>query len=138
MNRFRYFPTLVPFRPTNQWTAVNHPTAATTEVDFVPSADIVEEEKHFTVWVALPGVKKSDVNLALEKDELIISGTTAQRVTDKQTWIRKGVPAGHFRKVFQLSDGIDHEGIQAEFEDGLLKVTVPKAPQLQKRSITIN
>lgn len=135
MNRMRFFPTLSPYR-TAGYTVVNRPTS-TESVDFVPGADIAENETSFLVWVSLPGVKKSDVNLSVENDELIITGTAGDRKAEGLTFRRRGLATGDFRKVFTLSDGIDHEGIAAEFEDGLLKVTLPKAPEAQKRNISI-
>ncbi|MEL6538305.1 MAG: Hsp20/alpha crystallin family protein [Bacteroidota bacterium] len=135
MNRMRFFPTLSPYH-TAGYTVVNRP-GTTETVDFVPGADIAESENSFLVWVSLPGVKKSDVNLSVDNDELIIIGKTADRQAEGLNFRRRGIATGEFRKVFTLSEGIDHEGISAEFEEGLLKVTLPKAPEAQKRNISI-
>ena len=132
----RLFPTLSPYH-TAGFTVVNRPTETAEATDFVPRADIAEDEKGFTVWVALPGVKKEEVSLSVEKNELIISGKTTDRNQDGLNWRRRGIASGSFRKVFTLSDGIDTEGIQAGLEDGILKVSIPKAPEAQKRTISV-
>lgn len=136
MNRMRFLPTLSTYRP-GTWTVVNHPTAQVEAHDYVPTADIAETEKAFTVWVALPGVKKDHVHLSVDKNELIITGKAEDRSAEGQTWRRQGIAAGQFRKVFTLSDGIDTEGITANLEDGLLWISLPKAPEAQKRNISI-
>lgn len=134
MNRMHFYPALSPLRHL-QWANSSVPTQEA--VDFIPSADIAQTNDAYVVWVALPGVDKKDVQIALENDELIVSGKTQDRLAKGESLVRSGIGTGTFKKVFTVSDGVDHEGIMAEYEAGLLKLTLPKAPTAQKRSINI-
>jgi len=102
----------------------------------VPKVNISEDKEAFYLEFAAPGLKKEDFNIKVEKQTLLIS---AQSDTDEKiNYKRKEFGYNKFERSFELPLSADHENISANYEAGILKVTVPKKPDSQPRSITIN
>ena len=105
--------------------------------------DIREHEDHFVVEMDLPGFKKDEIELSLEKGYLTIS---AQKGLDKEEKDKKGRIirqeryGGAMQRSFYVGTGLTEEDVKAKFEDGVLTLTVPKkaAPKLpEKKTILI-
>ncbi len=94
-----------------------------------PQHDIIENEKEYVVELALAGVKKEDITLNIENDVLSIS---AERKESDQKFNRKQTFYGKYQKSFTLPETVDAEKIQAAFEDGILKLNIPKIEEKQK------
>lgn len=96
-----------------------------------PSTRTREEAEKFTLQIDLPGVRKEDVKLTVENDELRVEavrhlGTEEQPQT------------ATYQRVFFLSEEVDTEKISAEQKDGVLSLTLPKKEQAKPKSISIN
>ncbi|MFA5207108.1 MAG: Hsp20/alpha crystallin family protein [Candidatus Paceibacterota bacterium] len=94
-----------------------------------PLHDIVENEKEYVVEMALAGVKKEDISLNIEYDVLTIKAERKE-VEDKN-FNRKQTFYGKYQKSFTLPEATDKENIQASFENGILKITVPKIEEVK-------
>lgn len=92
-------------------------------------ADVAESEDAYTVEMNLPGVKKENVKIELKDGYLIVNATTKSETTeeDKKTkYIRKERYSGSGSRTFYVGKDLTQEDIKAKFEDGVLKLTVPK------------
>ena len=107
--------------------------------DFSPKVDIAHEEKAITLLVEIPGVNKEDVKISINEDRVLtISGEKKQHQTiDQQAFLRTERRFGTFTRSFKLTDLIDIQGIQAEFNNGVLSVTLPKIEQEQPKNIEV-
>lgn len=107
--------------------------------DFSPKVDIAHEEKAITLLIEIPGVNKEDVQIYINEDRVLtISGEKKQHQTiDQQAFLRTERRFGSFTRSFKLTDLIDIQGIQAEFNNGVLSVTLPKIEQEQPKSIEV-
>lgn len=94
-----------------------------------PLHDIIETDKEYVVELALAGVKKEDIKMNLEDDVLSIS---AERKESENKYNRKQTFYGKYEKSFTLPESVDKENIQAAFEDGILKLSIPKTEEKQK------
>ena len=104
---------------------------AWTELSFSnPLHDIVENEKEYVVEMALAGVKKENVSLSVDYDVLTIKAE--RKEVDEKKFNRKQTFYGKYQKSFTLPNGTDKENIQASFEDGILKVSIPKTEEREK------
>ena len=105
--------------------------------------DIREDENGFEIDVDMPGFKKDEIQLQLENGNLTISATKGlnKEESDKKTGriIRQERYSGSMSRSFYVGDHLTEEDIKAKFEDGVLKLTVPKKEkQLPvKRTIAI-
>ena len=102
---------------------------------FLPKSDVVEREKAYHLFLEIPGVKKENVELQLEKKTLTITGKLVP--SKHNTAIQSEYREGNFERSFSLSEGIDKTEITAELQDGLLEVTLPKKPEAEPVQITV-
>ena len=95
---------------------------------FFPRVDIIEAEKELKINVELPGLKREDVKLIVENGLLTISGKKEKEIENKDELniLRSEIYHGSFNRSFQLSEDYDSENIKAEFENGILSITIGK------------
>lgn len=93
-----------------------------------PSTNILETNENFQLQMAVPGVKKEDIKIDLEKNILNISSEkSAQENADENSkYTRREFMYGTFCRSFTLPETIDTDHIGAEVKDGILTVTLPK------------
>ncbi len=106
--------------------------------DIAPSfgrTDIYEKDKNLVFETELPGMKKSDIEIKVEDDKLIVSGETKRNEkVREENYFRIGRRYGRFQHAFPLPGDIaDKNGIKARFEDGILRVTVPLKESLKAK-----
>lgn len=88
--------------------------------------DVKEDEKAYFIDAELPGVKKEEINLALDDGRLSISVEREEKVEDeKENYVHRERRYGSYQRSVYLADA-NPEGIDAKLEDGLLKVVVQK------------
>lgn len=103
-------------------------------------ADIKETEKEFVVEAEMPGVKKEDIKLNLEEDTLTISvERNEEKNEEKDNYIRRERRYGSMSRSFYVNN-IKNEEVKADYNDGILKVVLPKREESKskKRVIDIN
>lgn len=97
------------------------------QLDFTPTVDIAETKDSFEIQMQIPGVKKEDINIAIEKDLITISGERRfENEKEEKNFHSKESFFGKFQRSFRLPDAINMDKIQAKQEDGILIVTLPK------------
>lgn len=108
-----------------------------TQVSGFMQADVAESEDAYTVEMNLPGVKKENVKIELKDGYLIVNASTKSETTeeDKKTkYIRKERYSGSGSRTFYVGKDLTQEDIKAKFEDGVLKLTVPKIEKKPEES----
>jgi len=104
-----------------------------------PAADIYENDDAYVVKVELPGIDKDHVNIDVKEKILTISGERSDETEVSADRIyRRERFQGKFHRAFSLPNTADADKIEAEFADGLLKITIPKAKELKPKQITIH
>lgn len=92
-----------------------------------PSVNITESAKEFNIDVAIPGMNKKDFKIDLEDDVLTISLEKKAKKEEKgKNYRRREFSYGTFSRSFSLPENIKTEKINAKYEDGILKVNLPK------------
>ena len=109
---------------------------ATTE--WVPAVDIIEEKDRFELHADVPGVKPEDVEIALEKGVLTVSGVRNAAVLGENIDVRRSERrVGRFSRRFTLPETTDADRVTAKISNGILEVVIPKLPEVQPRRITV-
>jgi HSP20 family protein len=93
---------------------------------YVPSTDIVEDEKNFEVSISLPGLKKEEIKIEINERKLIVSGERKFEKQEGKKYHTMETRYGSFKRSFYLPDTIHTDSIRAEFTDGILKISLPK------------
>ena len=105
---------------------------------FAPATDIVESDTHYILRADLPGVAEEDLSVKLDGDVLTISGERRSQSEQRQGgYVRYERSTGSFRRSVRLPEGVDGDAIEANFDRGVLEVTVPKPERISPRSIAI-
>ena len=116
--------------------ASNETSSAT--ADWVPAADIAEYEDRFELYVDLPGVAASDVEITLEDGVLSLTGERkVEHGTGQVTRHRRERGYGKFYRRFILPDTVNAEAVKATERSGVLAITIPKKAAAQPRRIEI-
>ena len=107
---------------------------------WVPAIDLIEKKDAYVVRAELPGVDRANIEITFEKNILTISGLKHALVEAKDEEIRVFAAervSGGFSRSLRMPDYIDGEKISADYKDGLLTITVPKAELAQPRRIEV-
>ena len=101
-----------------------------------PAVNVIEDETSYRIEVAVPGVKREDFNIELEKDVLTIS-TELKESKEDQTpnYLRREFNFQSFKRSFQLPDTVDQENIQASHEAGILTVNLAKREEVVEKAM---
>jgi HSP20 family protein len=106
---------------------------------WIPAMDVVETAEHFVLRADLPGMSESDVNIELEDNVLTISGERKSEHEERnEGYYRVERASGSFSRSLTLPDGVNADGIQASFDNGVLEVSIPKPEQQKPRKVQIS
>jgi len=116
-------------RPRREWLAPAEGTLA---------LDMYETEDSVVVKSAVPGVKPDEIDISVSGNTLSISGEAkSEEEVTEENYIRRERRYGSFSRSIALPEGLDAEKADATFEDGLLTLTIPKAPEAKAKVIKI-
>ena len=105
---------------------------------WAPSVDIYEDRNSITLEADLPGLKPGDFNLSIENYRLTLSGERKFEEEKKgDNWRRVERSYGGFTRVFSLPSTVNVDAVNAEFKDGVLRVTLPKREEVKARQIQV-
>jgi HSP20 family protein len=105
-----------------------------------PAADVVETEDEIRVIVEMPGVNPDAIQVDIENNLLSVSGEKQEEHTEgdeRSTWHLTERRYGQFSRAFVLPRDVDADGIHANFENGILSVTIPKSERARRRRIDV-
>jgi len=106
---------------------------------FRPRTNVVEQEQEFVISMELPGILVSDVAVESSEDKLTISGEKKIEIDEATEKLHRGERVtGKFERAFEFPTQVDFDLIKANFQYGVLTVTVPKSAKVMPRKIQIN
>lgn len=106
----------------------------------IPAVNVKENEKAYDLEVAVPGMDKKDINLAIEDHMLIISSEMKEeKKEDKESYSRREFHYNAFKRTFNLPEEVEESKIEAHHENGVLHIRIPKkeAAVVVKKQINI-
>lgn len=107
--------------------------------NFVPATDVIEEDDRFLINVELPGFNRDDVEVTMEQGTLTISGRrAAEREEEDDSFHLRERAFGRFSQSFSLPRSIDASNVEAHYDNGILRVEVPKAAEARSRKIEVD
>ena len=103
-----------------------------------PSVDIHEKDKELVLTAEIPGVKEEDVDVEIEDNVLTLRGKKEfEKETKEDDYHRIERSYGSFYRSFTLPTNVDRDKIEANFDDGLLRITMPKKPELKPKKVNV-
>jgi len=103
----------------------------------VPLADIFETPDAYVLKLDMPGATKESISVTMDKDSLVIRGEV-HRVYEKSSKVLYSeIPASVYHRNFNVTDSIDRNSVDAQFENGVLTLKLLKKEELKAREIQI-
>jgi HSP20 family protein len=107
--------------------------------DWAPALDVYEDKDNLVVQTELPGLKREDINVTLQDGVLVISGERRTEEKRNEGEIRRQERFyGKFQRTLTLPTPVAADKVKAQYKDGILIVTVPKAEEAKPRKIDVS
>ncbi len=104
----------------------------------LPAVDIEETDDTLTLVAELPGMKRDDIQVVVHEGVLTISGQRESKIEEEgDRYSRREIVRGAFKRAFTLPKTVEVEKIDAQYEDGLLKITFPKIEEAKPKRIEV-
>jgi HSP20 family protein len=104
----------------------------------MPAHDLVEDDSHYELVIDLPGCLKEDIRVELAGRRLMVSAIRREEtVTEEKHRIVSERSQEGFRRMFYLPAEVETESLDAEYRNGVLRITLPKAPAVQKKEVKV-
>lgn len=105
---------------------------------FSPPMDVKEDADAYVVHLEVPGIKRDDIDITLQDNALVIRGTRQRQAEKAEGQFRRVERQyGSFARSLSLPRSIDASGVEANLNDGVLEVRLPKAENAKPRQISI-
>lgn len=119
------------FKPWNEW--FDNGGSIWNRTLTVPAVNITENKNDYTVSMAVPGMKKDDFEIDIDGNMLTISSEKEESKEEKdEKYTRKEYNYSSFSRSFTLPEEVNKEKIEAKYEDGVLKLVLPRREEAKK------
>jgi len=135
-------------RPSLAWPTFGRLTSLQEELDrlfespmtgWAPALDVQEDKESFSIRVELPGMKREDIEVTLQDGALVITGERKEeKVSEETTVHRQERYYGKFTRALTLPAAVAGDKVKAQYKDGILTVTLPKAEEAKPKAITVS
>ena len=101
--------------------------------------DVSENEQSYTIRAELPGVKKEDINIGIDGDQVAIGAESKneKEVKEGERVVRTERYYGKLHRAFQLGQPVDENAASAKYTDGILELVLPKKAATQAKRVVI-
>jgi len=118
------------FKPWNEWFDNGNFPARTLNT---PAVNVTEDPDHYTVSLAAPGLKKDDFSIDIDGNMLTISSEKEEKTEEKdEKFTRREYSYSSFSRSFNLPEDVKQDAIDARYEDGVLKLQLPRKEEAKK------
>ncbi|MDD5342203.1 MAG: Hsp20/alpha crystallin family protein [Patescibacteria group bacterium] len=131
----RWRPSIEPWDDMDRWLSEFGPFQ---KGAFVPAIDVYQTKDSVVVETPLAGFKTEDVNISIENDVLTVEGGSEKKSeVDEKDYYRKEIRSGSFHRSVVLPTAVKGDRAQAVFENGVLKITIPKEERVKPKTVKI-
>ena len=110
-----------------------------TTSSFVPPVDIYEDEHNITLKIEVPGIEQKDIDVRLENNTLTVRGERKFEKEEKEeNFHRVERRYGSFYRAFTLPNTVDPDSVNANYDNGVLKITLAKKAEAKPKQIKVN
>ena len=110
-----------------------------TTSSFVPPVDIYEDEHNITLKIEVPGIEQKDIDVRLENNTLTVRGERKFEKEEKEeNFHRVERRYGSFYRAFTLPNTVDADSVKADYDNGVLKITLAKKAEAKPKQIKVN
>ncbi|MEX2163160.1 MAG: Hsp20/alpha crystallin family protein [Sulfuricaulis sp.] len=108
--------------------------------DLFPAMDMKERDDAYVIIADVPGAKKEDIDVTLENGILTITAETKSETEEKEgeRVLRQERRYGKYVRSLRLGTQIEEKGVKANYKDGVLELTLPKAEEVKPKKISVD
>ena len=99
--------------------------------------DVKEENDAFILFAIVPGLSAEDIEIEVLNDTISVSGEFKRDAEDDEVFVRSERPYGKFRRSFRFATKLVADNAEANLENGILSLRVPKVPEAQPKNIKV-
>lgn len=108
------------------------------QITWAPAVDVFEKGDKLVVKAEVPGMKEDDIHVSVEGDMLTIRGEKkTESEVKNEDYYRCERSYGSFLRSVALPSTVDASKIEADYEDGVLEVTLPKKPEVKPKKVAV-
>ncbi len=112
---------------------------ALTTTAFAPPVDVYEDEHNVTLKIEVPGIDEKDIDVRIENNTLTVHGERKFEKDEKEeNYRRVERQYGSFTRTFTLPNTVNQESVQANYDKGVLKITLAKKAEAKPKQIKVN
>ncbi len=112
---------------------------ALTTTTFAPPVDVYEDEHNLTLKIEVPGIEEKDIDVRVENNTLTVTGERKIEKEEKEeNYRRVERQYGSFTRTFTLPQTVDAENVSADYDKGVLKISLPKKAEAKPKQIKVN
>jgi len=112
---------------------------ALTTTSFAPPVDVYEDEHNVTLKIEVPGIEEKDIDVRIENNVLTVHGERKFEKEEKEENYRRiERQYGSFTRSFTLPNTVDAEKVNANYDKGVLKITLAKKAEAKPKQIKVN
>ena len=112
---------------------------ALTTSSFAPAVDVYEDEHNVTLKIEVPGIDEKDIDVRIENNTLTVHGERKIEKEEKEeNYRRVERQYGSFTRTFTLPTSVDAENVSANYDKGVLKITLAKKAEAKPKQIKVN
>jgi HSP20 family protein len=106
---------------------------------YAPAVDVYEDEHQVTLKIEVPGVEEKDIDVRVENSTLTVQGERKIEKEEKEeNYRRVERQYGSFTRTFTLPQTVDSEKVSANYDKGVLKISLPKKAEAKPKQIKVN
>jgi HSP20 family protein len=123
----------------NQFAQHDGSDEALTSTSFAPAVDVYEDEHQVSLKLEVPGIDEKDIDVRIENNTLTVHGERKFEKEEKEENFRRiERQYGSFTRSFTLPNTVNTEQVNATYDKGILKITLPKKQEAKPKQIKIN
>jgi HSP20 family protein len=109
------------------------------EIAWMPAIELQDSEQNLIIRAQIPGVSPNDIDIQATKEAVFISGEHRyENKAEEEGYVRSEFRYGKFQRVIPLPVHIQNDQVKADFNHGVLTLTLPKAQAMQRQVVKIN
>jgi len=106
---------------------------------FAPPVDVYEDEHNVTLKIEVPGIEEKDIDVRIENNTLTVHGERKFEKEEKEeNYRRVERQYGSFTRTFTLPSTVEQESVKADYDKGVLKITLAKKAEAKPKQIKVN
>lgn len=116
---------------------MSNEVAKKTVPQVTPAADILQKDDAYFIILDMPGVDKEDLEISVDNKSLTVEAKTSYPEVKNEKYLEHEFSNVQYTRKFTLSDSVDKNNIEAQLKNGLLRLHLPKVPELKPKKIEI-